>query len=78
MLKPKEIAELWGADIEAVLRVIATGELRAFDIASSRGRPTWRIDPRDLQDFEDRRANAKVPKTVKRKRAQSPTVDYIG
>lgn len=78
MLRVKEIAELWHADVESVLRVIATGELRAIDIACTRGRPTWRIDVRDLEDFELRRANTKVPKAARRKRAQAAAVDYIG
>jgi hypothetical protein len=41
---------------DAVLKLIHTGQLRAVNVSAGK-RPTWRIDPADLEQFlADRRA----------------------
>jgi len=71
-LTPRELSQMWGVDVEAILRLIHKGELRAVDVATSRGKPRWLIDRADVADFERRRA-AHTPdpaKSAPRKRRQ--------
>lgn len=68
-LSPPEIAEVLRVSPIKVLRWIATGDLRASDLASYRGqRPRWRISRDDLAAFLERRAQSPTPKGVRRRR----------
>jgi len=74
-LSPPEVAELLRVSHSKVLTWIATGDLRASDVASYRGqRPRWKVARQDLQDFLDRRAATPPPKTRRRKRKPDPDV----
>jgi excisionase family DNA binding protein len=72
-LTPPAIARRLGVSRDTVLGWIASGELRALNVAprSSR-RPRWRIAPEDLAAFElARAANAPPPATPRRRRAKT-------
>ena len=71
-LKPGELALEWGVDVEAILRLIHNGELRAVDVATSRGRPRWLIDRSDVESFERRRENSKPPKITRKRTREKP------
>jgi Helix-turn-helix domain len=66
---PATIAELLGlSKTDAVLVWIGRGDLKATNVATNPGgRPTWRIDPEDLNQFLVSR-QAKPPEPVTRRR----------
>ncbi len=72
MLTPPEVAQQIGIDAEKVRTWIATGELRAVNIAERvSGRPRWRIRPDDLEAFlESRTAAPAAP--ARRRRHPKP------
>jgi excisionase family DNA binding protein len=70
-LTPPEVARLWGISPDKVLAWIRSGELRAINAAmSTRGRPRYLIDVKDLEDFENRRAVASSVSHVRDKRTR--------
>jgi excisionase family DNA binding protein len=71
-LRPREVAERLGVDIDVVLHWLHTGELVGFNVAQVAGRrPRWRIAEEELQRFLQRRSMAPVPSQQRQKR-QSP------
>jgi hypothetical protein len=71
MLTVREVADRLGYDrVEAVLRLINSGALRAIDTSASPGRRTLRVDPADLAAFlESRRV---VPTSPAKRRRRKP------
>jgi hypothetical protein len=68
-LTPPEIARRYGIHPDKVLGWIRRGELRAVNVAANpRGRPRWRIDPIDLEAFEQRRSAQPAPALQRRRR----------
>jgi transposase len=67
-LSPKELAARWGVSLYHVIRLIKSGELRAIDIAATRGRPRYLIDVADIATFEERRAIQPPPTPTERRR----------
>lgn len=66
-LTPPQVAARYGVATVKVHRWIATGELRAVNLATTQQcRPRWRIYETDLADFEQRRCSLAV--AVERKR----------
>ena len=67
---PPAIAQMLGVDPATVRALLASGELRGFNVARrSCRRPRWRISPDALQEFEKLRAAVQKsePKRAKRK-----------
>ncbi|MGH7135682.1 MAG: helix-turn-helix domain-containing protein [Pirellulales bacterium] len=72
-LTPPAVARLWGVSPDKVLNWIRKGDLRAFNVASSRsGRPSYRIDPADLEAFRLSRMN-EPPAPERSPRKAKPT-----
>ena len=67
-LSPKELAARWGMSLRHVIRLIKGGELRAIDVAITRGRPRFLIDVADIASFEERRAVQPPPTPAERRR----------
>lgn len=57
LLTPKEVAARLGVTVETVWHYIQTGVLPAFDLSMGT-RPTYRIQPADLENFLTNRAVA--------------------
>lgn len=68
-LKPGEIADRYGVDVECVLAWIHSGELKAMNAARSLNskKPNWLVDVKDLQAFEESRVPAKEPIAISRR-----------
>lgn len=75
----QEIAERWGCGEDKVLSLIGKLDLIAFNIAVNRSakRPTWRITPEALADFERRRSTQPAPKQEPRRRHQTNEVPSV-
>jgi hypothetical protein len=67
---PPDVARRYAVAIEKVYGWIATGQLRAINVASSLSlrRPRWRISEADLAEFEARRTAAQPVPTKPRPR----------
>lgn len=72
-LSPREVAERLGVRVHAVLIWIASGELRAANLATKRGarRPLWKIAPADLEVFLVGRGNSPATPPARRPRNRS-------
>ena len=70
-LTPPEVARRFAVSCDKVLRFIASGELRAVNLASKgSNRPRWKISEAALADFERARSAAPPPaQTPRRQRA---------
>jgi excisionase family DNA binding protein len=65
---PPEVAETIGVSHSKVLTWIASGELRALDLATHRGqRPRWKIAKADLEAFLARRSTTPTPEPARRR-----------
>ena len=74
-LTPPAIAEMLGIDAGKVLTWIRRGELSAVNLAlTSTGRPRWRVDPKDLEKFLERRRTTPPPPKARRRRRQDEGV----
>jgi hypothetical protein len=72
-LTPPEIARDWGISPAKVIAWIQSGELRAFNAATSAtGRPRYLVDRTDLEEFTARRSAAPTPRAQPRRRRQPP------
>ena len=78
-LTPPEVARMWGISPDKVLAWIHKGELRAINVAASQnGRPRYRIDIKDLEDFEARRSVVSVERTKRsRRRKQDGVIEFF-
>ena len=74
MLTRELVATRLGVDPDAVSALIASRQLPAVNVARSRTakRPTWRIRPEDLAEFELRRLTGKSH-TPTRRTPKRPT-----
>jgi len=74
-LTPPEVARRLRVNRDKVLGWIRDGELVASDVSSrpGSGRPRWRIDPRNLELFLQRRQCGGAPKSPRR-RKRDPNV----
>lgn len=74
---PPQLAKRWGVATNKILAFIASGELRAVNLATSlKDRPRWFIDEADIERFERfREATPAAPRV--RKRRQSGVKDYF-
>jgi len=77
-LTPPQIAAQYGINADKVIRWIATGELRAINVATlPDGRPRWMVDVDDLAAFEQRRsAVPQAPKPTRRKRQAVGAIEF--
>ena len=68
MLTRKQAAKRLAVDPDAVSELIASKQLAAVNVARDpkAKRPTWRIRPEDLAEFELRRMTGKAPATTRR------------
>ena len=68
---PPQLAARYGVSTDKVLSWIRSGELRAFNSATTRsGRPRWLIDESDIADFEAGRAAHPKPQPRTRRKAR--------
>jgi excisionase family DNA binding protein len=73
-----EVAKLFHVSDDKVRSLIASGELRAVNLASRAGRrPRWRISAADLATFEARRAAVPARPVPKRRRKPNRVVEYF-
>ena len=76
-MTPPEVAKQWGVAVNKVHSLIASGELRAINLATRRDtRPRWFIDQEDLETFEQSREAIPAMPRIRRKRL-SPGKDYF-
>ena len=69
---PPELARRYGVSVSKVHAWIASGELRATNLATRpNGRPRWKIDESDLLAFENARANTPAPEPAPPRRQKS-------
>lgn len=77
----EDIARAHGIGENKVRHWIATGELRAINVATRPGqRPRWRIAITDLEEFFRRRSNAAVVEpgpTPRRRREDDEVISYF-
>jgi hypothetical protein len=75
----RQVRERYGiVKDDVVLAWIHSGELRALNVSSGKGRPTWRIAAADLDAFEERRRAVPVSATTSPRRARrKPARDVI-
>lgn len=68
MLTRSQVGIRLGVDADAVSALIASQQLAAVNVARSRTamRPTWRIRPEDLAEFELRRLTGKAHPPTRR------------
>lgn len=70
MLKVKEIARRYGVKSQVVLAWIAKGQLAAIDVKRPGAkRPSWRVEPAELQRFEEVRSNGGAVPALRRHRS---------
>ena len=76
-LTVKEVAEHLGVQQRSVLELIKSGALLASDVSlnPTSGRPRWRIQEAELQNFLDRRVHQP---TTKRRRRRKPAIHPFG
>ena len=67
---PPQLAARWGVQDDKVRALIASGELKAFNIALDKNgsRPRWRILPEEVERFEQARSNHQPEKKPRRRR----------
>ncbi|MDZ4779036.1 MAG: hypothetical protein SGJ19_02140 [Planctomycetia bacterium] len=72
-LTPAQLAHRWRTNTSKVIRFIATGELRAINMATNRSgsRPRWRITPQAVETFELSRTSGPVSPAPRRVRPRS-------
>ncbi len=74
-LTPPEYAKQRRINPDKVLHWIASGELRAINVATKLGgRPRWRISAEAIEAFELRRSAVAPAKATRRTRRTSPDV----
>jgi hypothetical protein len=64
---PVELAAQWGKAPSTIIALIRQGQLRAIDVAISRGKPRFLIDLADILAFEARR---EVQPPIRRQRCR--------
>jgi len=67
-LTPPQLAEEIGVHADRVRGWIATGELRAVNLADSKARPRWRIHREAIEAFLAGRSNAPAADRPRRRR----------
>ena len=79
MLTREEVANRLVTDVDGVSGLIASGQLRAVNVARSRTakRPTWRIRPEDLAEFELRRLTGKAHTPTRRIKRPTAKKSYF-
>jgi hypothetical protein len=75
-LNTREAAQRIRSSEDRILRLIASGALRASNVGAGATRPRWIIAADDLDAFV--RARANQPSTpTRRRRRQTPTPNYL-
>lgn len=80
MLAPKEVADRYHVHRRKVWQWINDGRLFAIDVAKGKGRPTWRIPPGALSEFDRQRQNVPEPTHRRRNRlvaGQDEVIEFI-
>ena len=69
----KAYAQFLGVKPHQVLKFIDRGELDATDVSSNpgSGRPTWRLTPTAIADFESKRQSKPKAKPIRRRRRKA-------
>lgn len=76
-LTPPEVAQMWGIATAKILAWIRSGELKAIDASTRRGkRPRYLIDVEDLKAFEERRLVRQPPKTSRKPQRPADVTSY--
>jgi hypothetical protein len=71
-MTPPAVARKLGVKPQKVLTFIATGELKAINLAERRGgRPRWKVLPEALEQFlQSRSSSPPAPEPVRRRRRE--------
>ena len=79
MLTREQAANRLVTDVDGVSGLIASGQLRAVNVARDpkAKRPTWRIRPEDLADFELRRLTGKAHTPTRRVKRPAGKKSYF-
>ena len=76
---PPEVARMYGVSVETIHAHIRAGRMRAINMArpGRNQRPRYKIDVRDLEDFDRARAVSLPPsKPPRRKRREKSDHDF--
>ena len=74
MLRPFEVADILGVDIDTVRAWINAGELEASDVSRQVSRkPRWLVVEEDLQSFLELRKSRKLTSAQSTRRRKRPT-----
>lgn len=76
MLTAEDAAEHYQVHRRKVWQWINSGKLKAINIAKGTGRPTWRIPPDSLPEFDRSRQNVEE-QSYRRRRRAAATVDVV-
>lgn len=76
---PRQIADAYGVHPDKVTGWIRSGELRAMNVSNRTGgtKPRYRVDQKDLDDFERRRSVLPATPTPKRRRKESDVTEFF-
>jgi hypothetical protein len=70
-LVPRALAKRWSVCVDKVVGFIKTGELRAFNVASSTStRPRYRISIEEVRRFEEQTRSDASPRSAESKTAR--------
>lgn len=70
-----ELAQRLGVSQHTVLGWISRGELQAINVARrSGGRPSWRISPQAIDQFEAARTATPRPVAIRKRRRADPAI----
>lgn len=86
IFNPSQVAAMWGVAHDKVLEFIKTGELEAFNVASTKSRrPQFKITLAAIEAFQQRRSGRdparslppRSPRRASSKASSTPTREYF-
>lgn len=77
-LTPPQLGKRLGVDPSKIIGWIRSGELKAIDVSNAgSSRPRYRIDPIDIELFEQRRQVIATPKVSRRRRRDPEIIQFF-
>jgi hypothetical protein len=76
--KVEDLCKRWRVGADKVRAFLRRGELVGVNLASNlSGKPLWRIMPKAVERFEQRRTSAPAPRPPRRGRQPAGSIDYF-